>query len=235
MTKATVYTQDGKKQGEHSLPEQLFSLPWHDTLVHQVVTGIANNRRTRTGSAHTKGRAEVRGGGRKPWRQKGTGRARHGSIRSPIWVGGGITFGPSKEKDYSVSINKKMRTKAFFIVLSEKLRNGALVFVDSFSVETPSTKAAAACVEKVCGAADGKQNNNCTIVFAENNMTARKSFMNLPGVKTIGLDMFNALDALSARKVVFIDSEKAVAMLEERGRGLLTDKVTHSVSAGGVV
>ena len=235
MTKATVYTQDGKKQGECSLPEQLFSLPWHDTLVHQVVTGIANNRRTRTGSAHTKGRAEVRGGGRKPWRQKGTGRARHGSIRSPIWVGGGTTFGPSKEKDYGVSINKKMRTKAFFTVLSEKLRNDALVFVDSFSVETPSTKAAAACVEKVCGVADGKQNNNCTIVFAENNMMARKSFMNLPGVKTIGLDMFNALDALSARKVVFIASEKAVAMLEERGRGLLIDKATHSVSAGGVV
>ena len=148
MVQATIYTQDGNKKGTVDLPEHLFTLPWAERLVHQVVVGAANNRRA--GTAHTKERAEVRGGGRKPWRQKGTGRARHGSIRSPLWVGGGVTFGPNKKKDYSAAINKKMRAKAFFTVLSQKARTNSIIFIDSLSFDAPSTKKAVACIEKVC-------------------------------------------------------------------------------------
>ena len=143
MTEAPMYKQDGSQEGVVQLPDQLFALPWADALVHQVPVSAANNRRTAT--AHVKDRSEVRGGGRKPWRQKGTDRARHGSIRSPLWVGGGVTFGPNREKQYTKSINRKMRTKAFFTVLSQKARSGTLAFVDPFVLEKPSTKSSTMC------------------------------------------------------------------------------------------
>src|SRR6202167_3095081 len=104
---AIIYNTQGKKSGSVDLPEAIFGIKWNDSLMHQVVTSMQDNARTNV--AHTKGRGEVRGGGKKPWRQKGTGRARHGSIRSPIWKGGGVTHGPSKDKVYSVAIPKKMR------------------------------------------------------------------------------------------------------------------------------
>jgi len=128
--KVKVYNWEGKEIDTTEVPEKLFGLKWNDDLVHQVATALrANLRRT---IADTKDRSEVRGGGKKPWRQKGTGRARHGSSRSPIWVGGGITHGPLSEKNYSQKINKKMKAKAFFTVLSRKLSDGEVVFVSDF-------------------------------------------------------------------------------------------------------
>ena len=217
MTKATIYTQDGRKNGEVQLPDNLFAIPWSDPLMHQVVTGIANNERA--GTAHTKGRSEVRGGGRKPWRQKGTGRARHGSVRSPLWVGGGVTFGPSREKKYAVRINRKMRTKALFTALSEKAGRDALVFLESFSVDAPSTKTAAACVASLCGDAVRKK-NVCTVVFPENDPVARKSFANIPGVTVSALAALNAKDAVAARQLVFVNPAKTMETLAERGKNL---------------
>ena len=178
MIEAPLHKQDGSK-GTVKLPEKLFSFPWSDELVHQVVVGIASNQRAAT--AHAKERAEVRGGGRKPWRQKGTGRARHGSIRSPLWVGGGVTFGPNKNKNHTKKINKKMQTKAFFTVLSEKLRSGSLVFIDNLVIENPSTKKAAEYIKKMCDESADKKKNVCTIVFAESDRPAQKSFSNIQG------------------------------------------------------
>ena len=218
MTQAVVYTQDGKKGGSVDLPDSLFALPWTESLVHQIVVGIAANQRA--GTAHTKGRSAVRGGGRKPWRQKGTGRARHGSRRSPLWVGGGVTFGPDVSKQYRVSFNKKALVKAFFVVLSDKLRHDALAFVEPFSLESPSTKTAVSYIEKLCGEYADKKKNVCTIVFAEKDEAARKSLANIKGVSVIALDVFNVRDALSAKKVFFVDPQKVLPQLVSRGARL---------------
>ena len=135
-----VYNQSGKEVSTVKLPEAVFAAPWNADLVHQVVTSMLLNAR---GSiAHAKDRSEVSGGGKKPWRQKGTGRARHGSSRSPIWVGGGVTHGPRKEKSYAKKINRKMKIKALFTILSQKLKDGEILFVDSITLSKPSTKGA---------------------------------------------------------------------------------------------
>jgi large subunit ribosomal protein L4 len=119
------------------LDKSVFEVPMNSDLVHQIVTSQMSNRRQVI--AHTKTRAEVSGGGKKPWKQKGTGKARHGSIRSPIWVGGGITFGPRNEK-FQKRCSKKMKRKALFMVLSEKIKDGSLIIVDSFDINEIKTK-----------------------------------------------------------------------------------------------
>lgn len=132
-----VYNQQGQEAGAITLPKA-FELPWNADLVHQVVTSQAAN--LRRGTAHAKGRGEVRGGGRKPWRQKGTGRARHGSIRSPLWKGGGVTHGPRKEKSYKKKINRRMAQKALATVLAAKVRDHEVLILDDLSLAQPKTK-----------------------------------------------------------------------------------------------
>lgn len=133
-----VYDNQNKKVDSMDLPESVFSVPWNPDLVHQVAISLDANRRRPW--AHTKDRGEVSGGGKKPWKQKGTGRARAGSTRSPIWKGGGVTFGPSKERSYEKKINKKMRRQALFSTLSKKLKDGEVKIIDSFSLTAPKTK-----------------------------------------------------------------------------------------------
>ena len=136
--KIDVYNQEGKVVGNATLPKDIFDVKENSDLVHQVaVSQMANKRQI---SAHTKNRGDVRGGGKKPWRQKGTGRARHGSIRSPLWKGGGVTFGPRNDKVFEKDIPKKMRRKALFIVLSLKVKNSQLVVLDKIELEKSKTK-----------------------------------------------------------------------------------------------
>lgn len=133
-----MYNQSAEKIGTVSLPDSVFAVPANNDLLHQIISAqIANKRQI---LAHAKTRSEVRGGGKKPWRQKGTGRARHGSIRSPIWKGGGVTFGPTKERDFKKKVNKKSVRKALVVALSEKARNGGIVMLDSVNLNEPKTK-----------------------------------------------------------------------------------------------
>lgn len=145
--KIDVYNQKGEKTGDITLPKAIFGVKLNSDLVHQIAVSLASNKRQN--SAHTKNRSEVRGGGKKPWRQKGTGRARHGSNRSPIWRGGGITFGPRNERVYKKDIPKHMRRKALFMVLSEKARNKEVVVLDKIELEKGKTKEMALTLKKL--------------------------------------------------------------------------------------
>ncbi len=146
--KVAVYNQKGEKtESTVNLPKEIFEVPLNSDLVHQVaVLQMANRRQT---LAHTKDRSEVSGGGKKPWRQKGTGRARAGSNRSPIWRHGGITFGPRKDKVFEREIPKKMRRKALFMVLSEKAKNDFVVVLEKLEAEKIKTKDVATLVKKL--------------------------------------------------------------------------------------
>ncbi len=136
--KYPVYNQEGKEEGSTNLPKEIFEVVLNSDLVHQVAVSLSANKRQI--SAHTKDRSEVRGGGKKPWRQKGTGRARHGSIRSPLWKGGGITFGPRTERVFAKTIPAKMRRKALFMVLSQKAKDSQLIVLDKIILEKGKTK-----------------------------------------------------------------------------------------------
>lgn len=130
-----VYNQKGKETGKIKLPESIFGLSWNADLVHQVVVSMMSSARHPI--ANTKTRGEVRGGGKKPWQQKGTGRSRHGSTRSPIWVGGGVAHGPRSDKNFDRKINKKAKAKALYTILSKKLRDGEILFIDTLSFTKP--------------------------------------------------------------------------------------------------
>ncbi len=216
---ATIYNQTGKKSGSINLPEIIFGLPKNNDLVHQVATALMANARPTV--ADTKGRGEVRGGGKKPWRQKGTGRARHGSSRSPIWRGGGVTHGPLSEKDYSQKINKKMRAKALFTVFSEKNRIGEMLFVDNISLSNIKTKDAMSVVSAFAGISgfeklSHKRKNRGLFVLDSRNSVLEKSFANIPQVDCKQLKDINVLDVLNHKYVVVISPEKAFTFLESK-------------------
>jgi len=138
MAKVKIYNLEGKEVGEQELAAKYFEMVAKPALIQQVVEAqMANAREV---LAHAKGRSEVRGGGRKPWKQKGTGRARHGSIRSPLWKGGGVTFGPTKERNFKKSVNQKAKQKALFMVLSDKVKNQKLILVEDFVLPEAKTK-----------------------------------------------------------------------------------------------
>src|SRR5256885_6948544 len=144
MASVDLRDQSGKKAGPRELPAEVFEAPVNVPLMHQVV--VAGMAAIRRGTHSTKTRAEVRGGGKKPWRQKGTGRARHGSTRSPIWSGGGVAHGP-KPRDHSVRVNKKMKRGALRSALSDAASSGKLVVIDEIGFDEPRTRDAAAILE----------------------------------------------------------------------------------------
>src|SRR2546423_6064115 len=176
MASVDLLDQTGAKAGSRELPGELFEAPINVGLMHQVVVaGLAAIRR---GTHSTKTRAEVRGGGKKPWRQKGTGRARHGSIRSPIWTGGGVAHGP-KPRDYSMRVNKKMKRGALRGALTDAARSGKLAAISELAFDAPSTKEAVAALEAL-GINDGKRT---LVVLEEPHREIELSYRNLPHVK----------------------------------------------------
>lgn len=138
MTSVKVYNLSGKEVETLELNPEFFGLPVNEELVLQALHVLRTN--SREALAHTKTRTNVRGGGKKPWKQKGTGRARAGSIRSPLWIGGGIIFGPLKERNYSLNINKKMKRKALLMALSDKIASAQVIIVDELNLSAPKTK-----------------------------------------------------------------------------------------------
>ena len=216
---AIVYKQDGKESGKVTLPESVFGNPWNADLVHEVVVNMQSN--ARAGTAHTKDRSEVRGGGRKPWRQKGTGRARHGSRRSPIWTGGGVTFGPRNEKDYSKKINKKVKAKALAITLSKKQSDGEIIFVDALSFNTPKTgdaKKVISALAKSTGHADlaTKRNNTALVVLGERSETTEKSFRNFGNIEVLQAKDINPVNLLTYKYRLMANPDVILKTLESR-------------------
>lgn len=217
--KADIYSVQGKKTGSVELPEGVFGVAWNDSLMYQVVTSMQDNARTMT--AHTKTRGEVSGGGKKPWRQKGTGRARHGSTRSPIWRGGGVTHGPRNEKVYAREIPKKMRAKALFMALSRKLKDGEIVFVDSFGIAEPKTSAAKNtlnALSKISGfeKLSTKRRNAALVALADPTEAVKKSFSNIGSVACVSVRNLNPVSVLNSTYLILENPEAAVKIMEHR-------------------
>ncbi|MBT3282792.1 50S ribosomal protein L4 [bacterium] len=214
-----VYNTEGKEAGKVTLPESVFGLPWNGDLVHQVV--VSQQANVRTPVAHTKDRSEVRGGGRKPWRQKGTGSARVGSNRSPIWRGGGITFGPRKDKDYSKKINKKMKAKALFTALSRKHKDGEILFVDSILFTEPKSKKAreiVANLSKITGfdTLATKRKNTALFALGIKDKNTEKSFQNFGNISVDEARNLDPLDILTYKYLIVSDPENVVKFLESK-------------------
>ena len=216
---AKVYNREGKASGKVTLPESVFGVKWNADLVHQVAVSMAANARTPV--ADTKGRGEVRGGGKKPWKQKGTGRARHGSSRSPIWRGGGVTHGPLAEKVYTKKINRKMRVQALFSALSEKYRQGEVLFVNEFNFTDPKTSEARAALISLATVSgfDGlvtKKKNSAVITFFNGADNDYKSLRNFSNIDLEEIKNLNLSDVLSHKYLIISNPEQSVEFMESK-------------------
>jgi len=205
--KTDLYNQSGEVIGDVELPDKFFSVKVNNNLVHEAVVAQMANRRQVL--AHTKDRGEVRGGGIKPWRQKGTGRARHGSIRSPIWAHGGVAFGPTKNRNFSKKINKRARQSAMFMVLSSKLKSEHFMVVDQIKLNEVKTKEA----NNVLSVISDKFKNykkskikkdQVLIVMAAKNPELQRTFRNLPFVDVMGVDSLNVVDLLKNKYLLMM-------------------------------
>jgi large subunit ribosomal protein L4 len=216
---AAIFSMEGKKVGSIALPESIFGQPWKSDLVHQVTTAMqANLRQNR---AHTKDRAEVSGGGKKPWKQKGTGQARHSSTRSPIWRHGGITFGPRSTRDYSEKINKKMRIGALLSVLSKKAKDGEIILVDTFAFAAPKSAAAKTVITGLAKGAGAemlatKSKIAALLALAAYDANVIKSFSNFGNVMTEELRNLNPVDVMSHTYLIIEKPEESFAALVAR-------------------
>ncbi|TDX49287.1 50S ribosomal protein L4 [Orenia marismortui] len=205
MPELALYNIDGQKSGNVDLKDEVFNVEVNEHVVHEAV--VAQLAAKRTGTAKTKTRGEVAGGGRKPWRQKGTGRARHGSIRSPLWVGGGTTFGPQPRK-YKKRLPKKVKKLAVKSALTVKLEEENLVIIDKFDFSAPKTKEMVSILDKF-----GVANDKVLVVIEEKNDNIYKSARNIPGVRVVTPNKVTVYDVLNSKKVIM--TQDAVAKVEE--------------------
>lgn len=191
--KVDVMNMQGEKVDSADLPAAIFEAPVKQDLMHQALTRQMAN--ARAGTHKTKSRGEVRGGGRKPWRQKGTGRARHGSRRSPIWVGGGKVHTP-RPRDYSVKMPRKMRQAALRSALSVKAAEKSIVLLDALSVDAPKTKVMAEVLQRLVGG------SSALVLMASDDVNVEKSIRNLPDAKTLSAEYLNVRDLLGYERVI---------------------------------
>lgn len=214
-----IFDMEGKSAGKITLPESIFGLSWNADLVHQVITSMMTDARSPI--AHAKMRGEVAGTGKKPWQQKGTGRARHGSRRSPIWVGGGVTHGPRNDKNYDRKINKKMKTKALFTLLSKKLRDGEVIFIKSLDLAEPKTNNAKSVLSRV---AEGSGNpmllkkirNAAVITVPELTTNTKLGFQNFGNMEVVETRNLNPLTLINYKYIVIASPEASLVTLESR-------------------
>lgn len=204
MPKVAVYNTQGEQVGEIELKDEIFGVPVNQAVLHEVMVMYQANQRR--GTHDTKTRGEVSGGGRKPWRQKGTGRARHGSIRSPIWRHGGIVFGPHP-RDYSYEVPKKVRRLALKSALSARVQEGKLLVLDKLEMDAPRTKEMVRILNNL------KVNDKALVVTGDRNVNVAKSARNLPGVNSVEASLLNAYDVL--RHGTLVMTRDAVARVEE--------------------
>jgi large subunit ribosomal protein L4 len=209
--KTIVYNQQGQEVERLELPAEIFGLEMNAELVKQAATAhLANSRQS---LAHTKDRSEVRGGGKKPWRQKGTGRARHGSIRSPLWAGGGVTFGPRKEKDFAKKINKKMKRQALLTVLSGKAKDGEITVVQEIKLAAPKTKEMAKVIKDLSAGAGKDFAKGTKIIMAKNDEVLVSAVRNLPRIETLSVKSLNINDLLSRKHLILI--KEAIEVIKQ--------------------
>ena len=206
MRELPVYDQTGDKVGDMSLGSDVFGAEINEHVVHRAVT--AQLAAKRTGTADTKNRSEVKGGGQKPWRQKGTGRARHGSIRSPLWSGGGTTFGPSKERNYKKDIPQKEKQLAVKSALTDKVNEEQLLAVDEFEFTKPQTKQMVGVLEDL-----ELVDQKVLLVLADKDENVYKSARNIPGVRVTTADRITVYDILNCDQLVMV--KEAINRVEE--------------------
>lgn len=196
MAKVNIYNWEGQVVGAKDLSPEVFELKANSGLIHEVVTGLQANRRQVL--AHTKTRGEVSGGGKKPWKQKGTGRARHGSIRSPLWRGGGIIFGPRKDRNFKVKINKQIKSQVFKMILSQKVADGRLLLVENSDFPTNKTKAFAKFLHTL--SLTGRK-----VLLAlpkESDKNLKLASRNVARLKQVDLGSLNVLEMLSGGTLI---------------------------------
>lgn len=206
---ADLYNLKNEKMGEVDIPEMVFGVSWKPALVQQAVNAqLANKRRP---WAHAKDRSEVRGGGRKPWRQKGTGRARHGSTRSPLWRGGGKAHGPNKERDYSQKINKKMKRLALFSALSKKLKDGEIKFFSTLEIESSKTSVLARTLKHLLPLKKNSKKYDVLLIPDIENKNLFRAAANLPKTAALHPGSLNVYDILRYKNI-FIDQKTVSAI-----------------------
>lgn len=220
LSAVKVYSTAGKEVSTIALPEKCFGLSWNGDLVHQVITSLQSS--ARHPYAHAKTRGEVSGGGKKPWRQKGTGRARHGSSRSPIWVGGGVAHGPRNDKNYDRKVNKKSKDKAIATILSKKFADDEIIFVDALTFAAPKTAevkgilATLATANTAFATLATKKHNAALIVLPTQDKNVILSTQNFKNIEVQTVANLNPLVLSKYKYIVVTSPKESVELLATR-------------------
>lgn len=198
MSSVALYNQGGQSVGQVTLDPKVFDLKPNPGLIEQAVVTLLANRRHPI--AHTKTKGEVRGGGRKPWKQKGTGRARHGSIRSPQWKGGGVVFGPRSNRNFTIKMNAVSRRQALLMTLSDKAQHERLVVLDAFTMTAPKTKEVVGLLKKL------PQKKTSLFVLPTSDQELVRAGRNIPGLDFIRADSLNVYDIVGHQQLIVLQS-----------------------------